>query len=69
MFNLDLGADRAVCEDYVLDAGTGAAGTEYWWSTGDSTQTITLTNVSADSVFYVDVWVPFCGDFYDEVVI
>ncbi len=36
---LNLGMDRTTCSDVTLDAGTG---TSYLWSTGDTTQTLTL---------------------------
>ncbi|MCI4670945.1 MAG: PKD domain-containing protein [Bacteroidia bacterium] len=37
---VDLGPDRATCSDLTLDAGSGVS---YQWSTGDTTQTVTLT--------------------------
>ena len=37
-----LGNDTSVCESYVLDAGYG--GSNFLWNTGETTQTISVTN-------------------------
>ena len=47
--DLDLGPDRGTCQAYTLDAGN--PGAVYMWSTGESSQTISLpTPVAADTV-------------------
>ena len=48
--DIDLGTDTDICvgESHILDAGPGFA--SYTWSTGDTTQSITVTEAGAYSV-------------------
>ncbi|MBR9921568.1 MAG: T9SS type A sorting domain-containing protein [Bacteroidetes bacterium] len=51
---VDLGTDTIICEEeapYVLDAGTG---TDYFWNTGDVTQTIEVSETGFYEVAVVD---------------
>ncbi|RXQ97724.1 gliding motility-associated C-terminal domain-containing protein [Ancylomarina salipaludis] len=49
---VDLGADRNIYEDesLTLDAGNAGTGATYLWSTGETTQTIEITNAGIYSV-------------------
>ncbi len=47
---VNLGADKYACDQVVLDAGNAGAG--YVWSTGASTQTLTVTT---SGIYWVDV--------------
>ncbi|MFK7922855.1 MAG: PKD domain-containing protein [Bacteroidia bacterium] len=49
---VSLGPDTTACGTMVLDAGS-ANGLRYEWSTGDTTQTITLSNASASPQQFV----------------
>ncbi|MEM6343317.1 MAG: choice-of-anchor J domain-containing protein [Bacteroidota bacterium] len=62
---VDLGADTSACGSLVLDAG-GGIGLSYEWSTGDTSQTISLSNATASpqqSIIFVTVTdsVGLCG--------
>jgi hypothetical protein len=51
---VDLGPDTSFCESIPLLLNAGNPGGEYTWSTGDSTQSITITNVSGTYWVTVD---------------
>ncbi len=63
---LDLGADRTVCvgTTVVLDAGT--SGVKYVWSTGDTTQTIQVTDAGS---YWVELSNASGCSVYDTIVI
>ena len=74
---VDLGADTTLCDDdvpYVLDAGMGS---EYFWNTGETSQTIEVTETGFYEVDVVDengcedgdgvlVIVDICTGVYEE---
>ena len=61
---VDLGADMDVCDDnFVLDAGI--SGTTYQWSTGETTQSVTVTQSGA---YVVTVSSGSCSD-TDEITL
>lgn len=51
--SVDLGPDLAVCDDVTLDAGN--PGSTYLWSTGETTQSITVTTPTAQQTISVTV--------------
>ena len=60
----DLGADTAVCGSIILDAGNNP-GAIFNWSTGDTTQTISVTG---NGTYFVEV-INSCDTVYDTVAI
>jgi predicted RNase H-like HicB family nuclease len=61
---VDLGPDTTVCNSYLLDAGN--PGDSYLWSTGATTQTITITSSGIYSVLVTEA--SGCADF-DEIAL
>jgi MAM domain, meprin/A5/mu/PKD domain/Secretion system C-terminal sorting domain len=61
---VDLGADTTACGSYTLDAGYWPAST-YLWSTGATTETITVTS---GATYTVDV-VNACGTLSDTIAL
>lgn len=53
---VDLGEDRVVCEDESLVLDAGNSGASYYWSTGASTQTITIDTSNFDFGTF-EIWV------------
>jgi uncharacterized protein (TIGR02145 family) len=51
-FILDLGADRAICSGQTIILNAGNVGLTYLWSTGQTTQTI---NVTQPGIYWVNV--------------
>lgn len=51
---VDFGPDTSFCESEPLILDAGNPGAKYLWNTGDTTQTITITNQSGDYIVTVD---------------
>lgn len=49
---LDLGPNQTICDEYTIDAGN--PGSTYSWSTGETTQTIVVTETGTYSVTVTD---------------
>ena len=62
---VDLGPDTSICTGCSITLDAGNPGAEHWWSTGDSTQQITI--FGADTV-WVAVSVHGCSG-YDTIVV
>jgi hypothetical protein len=55
---VELGADTAICNNAVMTLNAGNTGASYMWSTGETTQTITINAEEYEYgtyTFYVDV--------------
>ncbi|MDM8161589.1 hypothetical protein QUH73_17370, partial [Labilibaculum sp. K2S] len=53
--NVDLGADQAICQGNTVSLDAGHPGSAYLWSTGETTQTITVSTSGNYSVNITDV--------------
>ncbi|MBS1563771.1 MAG: PKD domain-containing protein, partial [Bacteroidetes bacterium] len=60
--NVYLGADTSICQGnpLVLDAGPQPAGVQYYWSTGDTSRTITVTSTGD---YWVQVYNSTCSGY------
>lgn len=52
--NVDLGSDQAVCFGNTVMLDAGASGVNYLWSTGETSQTINISNSDTISVVVTD---------------
>lgn len=62
---IDLGPRQALCEGEQTTLDPGIAGFNYYWSTGDTTQTIT---VDSGGTYYIIVWNGSCQE-RDQVIV
>jgi len=62
---VDLGSDTSICASCSIMLDAGNPGAEYWWSTGDSTQQITVT---AGDTVWAEVMVHGCAGI-DTIVV
>jgi len=62
---LELGNNKALCKNQVVDLDAGNAGTKFKWNTGDSTQILKVTKPGTYIVTVSDA----CGQLSDQVTI
>ena len=65
-FTVDLGNDTTICVDETLDLDAGAGGIRYVWSTGETSQIITIDTAGT---YWVEVTGPNGCTVFDDIVV